>query len=163
MTNPKKKLIEVALPLGAINAASSREKLFSDNHRDRRVASSRNVADARSGRLIRNVAEWRHRWCRRFAVRRRPGWSRSSWPVTRFPLSVPEGRVELRWWVETSDGERRVRLRWTERGGPPVEPPERPSFGTRLIRRAFASEPGGGAELDFAADGVRFDARFPAL
>jgi PAS domain S-box-containing protein len=78
-------------------------------------------------------------------------------------LSVPEGRVELRWWVETSDGERRVRLRWTERGGPPVEPPERPSFGTRLIRRAFASEPGGGAELDFAADGVRFDASFPAL
>ncbi|MBN9597097.1 MAG: response regulator [Afipia sp.] len=44
-------------------------------------------------------------------------------------LSVPTGRVNVAW---TTD-ETRVRLTWTEKGGPPVQPPTRRSFGTRMI------------------------------
>jgi two-component sensor histidine kinase len=46
-------------------------------------------------------------------------------------LAVPGGRVEIRW---TSDDEtQRLRLTWTEKGGPLVEAPTRRSFGTRMI------------------------------
>jgi two-component sensor histidine kinase len=44
-------------------------------------------------------------------------------------LSCREGRVTLSW---TRD-EERVRMHWRERGGPPVNQPERMGFGTRLI------------------------------
>jgi two-component sensor histidine kinase len=77
-------------------------------------------------------------------------------------LSTPEGRIELAWTVEDGDdGGRRVRLGWTESGGPPVEPPERKNFGSRLIERAFTSDLGGEAALEFAPEGVRLDATFP--
>jgi PAS domain S-box-containing protein len=47
-------------------------------------------------------------------------------------LSVASGQVTLRWHVEAGDGT--LRLRWTERGGPPIEaPPVRRGFGTRVI------------------------------
>jgi two-component sensor histidine kinase/DNA-binding NarL/FixJ family response regulator len=46
-------------------------------------------------------------------------------------LSVPSGRVEIAW---TADQEtQRLRLTWTERYGPTVEPPTRRSFGTRMM------------------------------
>lgn len=44
-------------------------------------------------------------------------------------LSVPEGRVNLNW--SLSQG--RFVIGWTERGGPPAEPPTRQGFGTRII------------------------------
>ena len=43
---------------------------------------------------------------------------------------------------------------WRESGGPPVAEPSRSGFGSRMIRTAFANEPGGRAELTFAPDGV---------
>jgi two-component sensor histidine kinase len=46
-------------------------------------------------------------------------------------LSVPKGRVEVAWAVD--DAKQRLRLVWTERGGPVVEPPVRRSFGTRMM------------------------------
>ncbi|WP_339032432.1 HWE histidine kinase domain-containing protein [Bradyrhizobium symbiodeficiens] len=46
-------------------------------------------------------------------------------------LSVPTGRVEVAWAVD--DAKQRLRLVWTERGGPVVEPPVRRSFGTRMM------------------------------
>jgi two-component sensor histidine kinase len=45
-------------------------------------------------------------------------------------LSTPGGRVEVAW---TINGEKRLRLTWTEKGGPPVSPPTRRSFGTRMM------------------------------
>jgi len=67
-------------------------------------------------------------------------------------LSVPEGRVEVRW---RHIGEGRLRLEWVERGGPPVQPPTRQGFGTRLLRRGLAGElgPGASVSLDYAATG----------
>jgi two-component sensor histidine kinase/PAS domain-containing protein len=76
-------------------------------------------------------------------------------------LSVPDGRVRLSWQVEHADEGRRVRLRWEERGGPPVRPPQETGFGTELIRRAFGFELGGTANLAFEPEGMRLEASFP--
>ncbi len=46
-------------------------------------------------------------------------------------LSAPAGRVDIAWTID--DEAQRLRLTWTEKGGPAVEPPTRRSFGTRLI------------------------------
>jgi two-component sensor histidine kinase/DNA-binding response OmpR family regulator len=65
-------------------------------------------------------------------------------------LSVPTGRVEIAWTID--ELKQRLRLVWTERGGPAVEPPTRRSFGTRMMgslgqqltgRVQLAYEPGG--------------------
>ncbi|MGZ3353049.1 MAG: sensor histidine kinase [Xanthobacteraceae bacterium] len=51
-------------------------------------------------------------------------------------LSVPTGRVEIAWTLdpETSGQKpQRLHLTWTEKNGPAVQPPEKRSFGTRLI------------------------------
>ena len=45
-------------------------------------------------------------------------------------LSAADGRVEIAW-SRTAD--RRLSLRWIESGGPPVTPPTRRGFGTRVI------------------------------
>ena len=46
-------------------------------------------------------------------------------------LSVPAGRIEIAWTVD--DTSQRLRLTWTEKGGPAVAAPTRRSFGTRMI------------------------------
>ncbi len=76
-------------------------------------------------------------------------------------LSVPEGRVSVRW--ETTDGEggRWVHLRWRERDGPPVRTPANRGFGTSLIERNITYELNGEVGLNFAAAGLECDLRFP--
>ena len=76
-------------------------------------------------------------------------------------LSTPAGRVRLSWQIEPSDEGRRVRLRWEERGGPPVNAPQEVGFGTQLIRRAFGFELDGTADLAFEPEGLRLEATFP--
>jgi two-component sensor histidine kinase/ActR/RegA family two-component response regulator len=46
-------------------------------------------------------------------------------------LSVPAGRIEIVWTID--DETQRLRLTWTEKGGPPVAAPSRSSFGTRMM------------------------------
>jgi two-component sensor histidine kinase len=46
-------------------------------------------------------------------------------------LSIAAGHVEISWTID--DLKQRLRLTWTERGGPPVQRPTRRSFGTRMI------------------------------
>jgi len=71
-------------------------------------------------------------------------------------LSIPEGRVEVTWAVETGakDQARAVAIIWQERGGPPVEEPKRRGFGSRLLERGLAQGSGGTTQLDFAPHGV---------
>jgi two-component sensor histidine kinase len=45
-------------------------------------------------------------------------------------LSVPGGSVCVEWALAT---DRRLVLRWTEVGGPPVKPPTRSGFGTNVM------------------------------
>jgi two-component sensor histidine kinase len=65
-------------------------------------------------------------------------------------LSRPGGRVDLRWVVQNGQ----LRLTWRETGGPPVVPPSRQGFGSRLLQDVLASELDGQTRLEFAADGV---------
>jgi two-component sensor histidine kinase len=65
-------------------------------------------------------------------------------------LSVQTGRVNIDW---DNEGER-LQVRWQEQGGPPVRPPNKRGFGTRMVERALAREFGGSAKIDFRADGV---------
>jgi two-component sensor histidine kinase len=77
-------------------------------------------------------------------------------------LSTPEGRVEVRWRVvRTESGARRVEILWCERGGPPVSPPERRGFGSRLIERGLAQEFGAEVRLECLRDGVECRIRLP--
>ena len=46
-------------------------------------------------------------------------------------LTAPTGRIEIAWSIDEQNN--RLRLTWSETGGPPVLPPTRQSFGTRLI------------------------------
>ena len=67
-------------------------------------------------------------------------------------LSNGAGHVRVTWMVETAEPPR-LRLRWEESGGPPVDPPQRRGFGSRLIERALPSELGGVC-LEFPSTGV---------
>jgi two-component sensor histidine kinase len=67
-------------------------------------------------------------------------------------LSTPAGRVEILWTHERTTG--RFEFTWTEIGGPPVGPPARKGYGTRLIERGLRAEFGGEASLNFEPAGV---------
>ncbi|WP_425284011.1 sensor histidine kinase [Methylobacterium phyllostachyos] len=74
-------------------------------------------------------------------------------------LSVPGGRAALAWTLESGPGGRTLRLTWRERGGPPVAPPSRTGFGTRLLERGFAGR--NTASLTYAAEGIVYVAANP--
>jgi len=69
-------------------------------------------------------------------------------------LSNPTGAVRLSWRVDRMGPQSRIRLRWSEAGGPSVEPPSRRGFGLRLIERSLARDLGGEARFEFAPTGV---------
>src|SRR5829696_2474312 len=69
-------------------------------------------------------------------------------------LSNDTGRVEITWALDRTEAGPRVRLRWRETGGPPVKPPARQGFGSRLIERSLARDLSGGVSLDFAPEGL---------
>jgi two-component sensor histidine kinase len=68
--------------------------------------------------------------------------------------------VRVSWQIEHASG-RRVRLRWQERHGPVIEPPDEKGFGMRLIERACAGELEGEMELDYAPEGLTWEVVFP--
>ncbi|MEZ0171601.1 sensor histidine kinase [Microvirga sp. TS319] len=77
-------------------------------------------------------------------------------------LSIPAGRLELSWAVvESEDRPAHLRIRWSETGGPPVQPPKRQGFGSRLIRRSIESELNGTMVLTFGPTGVSYDISIP--
>ena len=69
-------------------------------------------------------------------------------------LSNETGTVALDWEIlEESDG-RKLRLIWTEAGGPPVTAPVQRGFGSRLIERSTRDQLGGEATVDSLPRGV---------
>jgi PAS domain S-box-containing protein len=74
-------------------------------------------------------------------------------------LSNGHGRVAIRW---RSTGDR-LSLVWQEVGGPPVSPPTKRGFGTRMIERSLASELDGEVSIRFEPGGLvcTVDARLP--
>jgi PAS domain S-box-containing protein len=75
-------------------------------------------------------------------------------------ISGDSGRIEVRWEI-TDDTPQCFRMRWTERGGPPVESPSRRGFGSRVIEEGLAHEFDGRAELKFAREGLECTIRAP--
>lgn len=69
-------------------------------------------------------------------------------------LSNAEGKVFIAWAVQHPATASRLHLQWEEKGGPPVEPPQRRGFGTRLIERSLAQELDGEVRIDFVRTGV---------
>ena len=65
-------------------------------------------------------------------------------------LSIPTGRVEIAWTID--DETQRLRLTWTEKGGPPVKPPQRRSFGTRMME-SLGQQLNGQVQLSYEPTG----------
>ena len=74
-------------------------------------------------------------------------------------LSNAEGHVVLTWQTEGD----RVGLQWMEQDGPPVSPPEREGFGTKVVSRAFGPEFAPEVHFDFQPEGLRFHLAFTAV
>jgi two-component sensor histidine kinase len=69
-------------------------------------------------------------------------------------LSCEAGRVRIAWHTARGEAGRTLHLCWSEHGGPPVAPPARRGFGSRLIERTVTDTLGGEVVLRFAPDGV---------
>jgi PAS domain S-box-containing protein len=77
-------------------------------------------------------------------------------------LSTNAGHLDMNWTVvQNEDRPDQLRIHWTESGGPPVAPPKRQGFGSRLIRRSIEGELGGYMVLNFAEGGVSYDISVP--
>ena len=73
-------------------------------------------------------------------------------------LSAPEGKVRVEW-SHAADG--RLVLRWTETGGPPVKPPTRQGFGTRVMDSMIRGQQKGEIRLDWRAEGLACEIAVP--
>ncbi|MFA7604131.1 MAG: PAS domain S-box protein [Novosphingobium sp.] len=71
-------------------------------------------------------------------------------------LSVEQGRVSLAWRMIAAERPT-LRLEWCESGGPPVTPPARRGFGSRMIAAALQGSDGR-VEFDYRPDGLRVTA-----
>ncbi|MGJ3263350.1 MAG: PAS domain S-box protein [Salinarimonas sp.] len=78
-------------------------------------------------------------------------------------LSTPTGTLRVEWSVETTDGGRSLRLSWIERGGPPVTPPTRQGFGTRLLRHMLGGQLRSDVEMRFDPEGLSFTLGVPLV
>jgi two-component sensor histidine kinase len=74
-------------------------------------------------------------------------------------LSAPGGRIEITGKID--EAENQFCLRWKERGGPPVPPPTRKGFGTRLIQQSFVHQFHGAVRLTFDPSGVACEIDVP--
>ena len=78
--------------------------------------------------------------------------------VRRFSVQVNEGRIVIASSVD--DWAQRIKLIWTESGGPPVREPTRHSFGTRLINR-LAEQLHGEVRMKYQPAGLVCDIDMP--
>jgi PAS domain S-box-containing protein len=69
-------------------------------------------------------------------------------------LSVPRGRVEVRWRIVAGPGAPKLAIDWREIDGALVTPPVARGFGSRLIERLAGDTAGTRARLDFRPGGV---------
>jgi two-component sensor histidine kinase len=69
-------------------------------------------------------------------------------------LSVPDGFVRITWTIESNGADPMLHMCWIEQGGPPVMPPTRRGFGSRLIERGLAGSFSGTVSLSYPLEGV---------
>lgn len=71
-------------------------------------------------------------------------------------LSNFEGHVTIVWSVDAG----RITLTWREEGGPPVSPPTKEGFGTKVISRAFPPDYQSEVRFDYRPEGLLFTVAF---
>jgi PAS domain S-box-containing protein len=71
------------------------------------------------------------------------------------------GRVEVTWAVTGDAPIQHLRLAWTETGGPPVAPPKRQGFGSRLLQRVLATQLQAEVRMEFDPAGLKFTIEMP--
>lgn len=76
-------------------------------------------------------------------------------------LSCADGRVRVTWHVDEKADPACLHLDWTESDGPPVQPPSRRSFGSRLIEHGLAHELAGEVQMKFEPAGLTCTIRVP--
>lgn len=69
-------------------------------------------------------------------------------------LGARGGGVRIQWHLGEAVGRRILHLDWIEHGGPPVRPPARKGFGTRLIERSLNPAQNGAVCLDYRESGL---------
>ena len=69
-------------------------------------------------------------------------------------LSVPGGQITVEWQVADKASGNELKIVWTERGGPPVQPPAHAGFGTVLMDRSLAQEFDGAVDRKFSTSGL---------
>lgn len=69
-------------------------------------------------------------------------------------LSSANGSVRVYWKTEQREAQTYLLLQWREEGGPPVTPPDRTGFGTKLINYNCRAE-GGDAVFDYTPTGLQ--------
>ena len=77
-------------------------------------------------------------------------------------FSNDAGTIAIDWKLDDRADGRWLCLHWREHNGPPVLPPTRKGFGTRVIEQGLAHELDGKVGLDYAPDGVVCTVYVPA-
>lgn len=70
------------------------------------------------------------------------------------PHSTPGGCLNIHWDIATDNEIQLLRLRWTERGGPPIRAPISPGLGTELVQAYARRELAGRCELHYPPEGA---------
>lgn len=76
-------------------------------------------------------------------------------------LSNRVGRVSVAWDLEPGGPAGILRLTWRETGGPPVQPPRRQGFGSRLLHRVLITQVQAEVTTDYSPDGFSLTMRAP--
>jgi two-component system CheB/CheR fusion protein len=77
-------------------------------------------------------------------------------------LTKPSGRVTVTWSFDGPMQNHEAVIRWNERDGPEVVPPNRRGFGMDVIERQMKHTLEGSADFDYASDGLKVTLTFPA-
>jgi two-component sensor histidine kinase len=71
-------------------------------------------------------------------------------------LAAAAGRVSVNWFVEDNAGNPIITFQWCERGGPPVTPPTRKGFGSKLLEHAV-EHAGDPPRLEYDPEGFTYE------
>jgi PAS domain S-box-containing protein len=76
-------------------------------------------------------------------------------------LSNNVGQVRVEWSISGEGDRATFRLTWRESGGPPVSPPSRRGFGTRLIQASLSGDNNHKSDISYASTGVVWTSSAP--
>lgn len=76
-------------------------------------------------------------------------------------LSQSSGRLDIAWDVEGEAAEPLAAIHWRESGGPPVQPPTKTGFGTKLLDISVKGMKGGAVTAHYEPKGLRCEITLP--